>query len=333
MEPETRYTVIGAVVLALIGAAVFAYIWLSSSGRASDFRYYTIYFEKQSLSGLQVGGDVNMRGITVGRVESYRLSRDNINRVKVDVRVARDTPVRENTKAAVSRNVLTGIAHINLATPDIPAPELLEAPPGERFPVIAEGSSNLDQITDSLTRMAASATITLDRANHLLNDDNQRIFSEMMVSIRDLSVGLNARLGSMERAARSVDATALVFQKSARDLTRSVQQVVAGLQPLPEQASDTLREAQATLRELTRATRSLERDIGQAVVRLEGNSTNVLQRADDTMDLGLLELRATAAELRASAELVSRTLDQLQDPRAALVGPGQRQFGPGERPR
>jgi len=333
MEPETRYTVIGAVVLALIGAAVFAYIWLSSSGRASDFRYYTIYFEKQSLSGLQVGGNVNMRGITVGRVESYRLSRDNINRVKVDVRVARDTPVRESTKAAVSRNVLTGIAHINLVTPEAPAPELLKAPAGERFPVIAEGTSNLDQIADSLTRMAASATISLDRANKLLNDDNQRIFSEMMVSIRDLSTGLNARLGSMERAARSVDATALVFQQSARDLTRSVQQVVTGLQPLPAQADDTLREAQTTLREFTRATRALEKDIGQAVARLEGRSSDVLQRADDTMDLGLLELRATAAELRTSAELVSRTLDQLQDPRAALVGPGQRQFGPGERPR
>ena len=98
MEPETRYTVIGAVVLALIGAAVFGYVWLSSSGRASDFRYYTVYFEKQSLSGLQVGGNVNMRGITVGRVEDYSLSRDNVNRVKVNLRVARDTPVRENTR-------------------------------------------------------------------------------------------------------------------------------------------------------------------------------------------------------------------------------------------
>ncbi len=69
MEPETRYTVIGAVVLALIGAAVFGYLWLSSSGRAADFHYYTVYFERQSLSGLQVGGNVNMRGINVGRVE------------------------------------------------------------------------------------------------------------------------------------------------------------------------------------------------------------------------------------------------------------------------
>ena len=333
MEPETRYTVIGAVVLALIGAAVAGYLWLSSSGRASDFRFYTVYFERQSLSGLQVGGNVNMRGITVGRVEAYSLSRDNINRVKVDVRVLRDTPVRENTKAAVSRNVLTGIAHINLDTPAAPAPELTKVPDGERFPVIAEGTSNLDQIADSLTQLSQTATTSLNRASELLSKDNQKIFTELMISVRDLSTGLTARLGAIETATRHIDETALVFKQSARDLTRSAQQVLAATKPLPEQAGDTLSEARATLREFTRATRALERDIGQAVARLEASSAGVLQRADDTMDVGLLELRATAVELRTSAELVSRTLDQLQDPRAALLGPSQRQFGPGEQPK
>lgn len=333
MEPETRYTVIGAVVLALIGAAVAGYLWLSSSGREADFRYYTVYFERQSLSGLQVGGNVNMRGITVGRVEDYSLSRDSINRVKVDVRVQRDTPVRENTKAAVSRNVLTGIAHINLDTPTVSGPELTAVPSGERYPVIAEGTSNLDQIADSLTQLSQTASNSLNRVNELLSKDNQKIFTELMLSVRDLSTGLTARLGAIETATRHIDETALVFQQSARDLTRSSQQLLTAMQPLPGQAGDTLSEAQATLREFTRATRALEKDIGQAVARLESSSVGVLQRADDTMDVGLLELRATAAELRTSAELVSRTLDQLQDPRAALVGPGQRQFGPGEQPK
>ena len=333
MEPETRYTVIGAVVLALVGAAVFGYLWLSSSGRTEDFRYFTVYFEKQSLSGLQVGGNVHMRGITVGRVEDYSLSRDNVNRVKVDLRVQRDAPVLTSTKAAVSRNVLTGIAHINLDTPNAQAPELQQVPRGERFPVIAEGSSNLDQITDSVTHLAERANITLERASELLNADNQRAFSELVINLRDLSKNMNGRLDSFEQAARSMDTTAKVFQQSARDLTRSTQQLLVQMEPLPAQAGDTLREAQVTLRDFSRATQALERDIGQAVARLEGSSSKVLKRADDTMDLGLLELRATAAELRTSAELVSRTLDQLNDPRAALLGPGQRQFGPGEAPR
>ena len=73
MEPDTRYSLIGAVVLALTAAAIIAYLWLSSVGRNADYRFYTVFFERQSLEGLQVGGSVNMRGINVGRVEDYEI--------------------------------------------------------------------------------------------------------------------------------------------------------------------------------------------------------------------------------------------------------------------
>ena len=233
-------------------------------------------------------------------------------------------------KTQENEAVLTGIAHINLETPDPSAPELRTVRAGERYPVIAEGTSNLDQIADSLSRLAETANDSLAKANQLLSPDNQRIFTQLMISMRDLATGLSGRLGSLERAAKSVDDTALVFQESARQLTRSMQQVVNDVQPLPAQAGETLRDAQPALREFTRATRALAQEVTQAVVRLEKNSSGLLQRADDAVDLSVLELRATAAELRTSAELAARTLDQLHDPRAAVLGPGERQFGPGE---
>ena len=122
MEPEARYTTVGATLLALVVAIVLAMAWLARTGARVDFRYYTIYFERQSLEGLQVGGDVNMRGVKVGRVESYSISRQNINRVQVTVRIARGSPVSTNTVAIVDRNILTGLARINLVTPGQPGP-------------------------------------------------------------------------------------------------------------------------------------------------------------------------------------------------------------------
>ncbi|MBN9429089.1 MAG: MCE family protein [Burkholderiales bacterium] len=86
MEPEARYTLVGAVVLALVAAACVAWIWLSQGGGTASFRFYTIHFEKQSLEGLQQGSDVTMRGVKVGRVQEYSISRDNINRVDVIIR-------------------------------------------------------------------------------------------------------------------------------------------------------------------------------------------------------------------------------------------------------
>jgi hypothetical protein len=75
MEPEARFTFIGTLLLALLLAAAAATIWLTRSGARADLRYYTIYFERQSLQGLQVGGDVEMRGVQVGRVERFCASR------------------------------------------------------------------------------------------------------------------------------------------------------------------------------------------------------------------------------------------------------------------
>ena len=120
MEPDVRYTFIGATLVALVVAAVAAIFWLTQAGSRASYRSYQIVFERQSLEGLQIGGDVAMRGIKIGQVLNYSLSSTDINRVTVLIRIQRDAPVTENTVAVVNRTFVTGIARINLRTP-IPA--------------------------------------------------------------------------------------------------------------------------------------------------------------------------------------------------------------------
>ena len=330
MEPDTRYTTIGIVLLALASAAVAAFLWLSSSGSASDYRFYTIYFERQSLEGLQIGGDVNMRGVKVGRVEDYTIQRDNINRVSVKVRVARETPVSENTRAVVARNILTGIARINLETPGTPGPELVAVPDGERHPVIPEGTSNLDEIADAVSRLAVQADEALENLNRVLGPKNQVAFSETLASIRDLTGGLTQRLDALDATARGIQGAAVAFERSSRDIAAAVDRVATTVEPLGREAGGALRDAQTTLRDFAQASRNFDRTMTQSLARLETDVGRLARNADDALDTGTHELRATAEELRASIELITRTLDRLQDPKALLLGPGPRQMGPGE---
>ena len=90
---------------------------------------------------------------------------------------------------------------------------------------------------------------------------------------------------------------------------------------------------QVTLREFTQTSRSLERELVGALARIERDTGGLAKRADDAVDIGVHELRATTEELRASVELITRTLDRLQDPKALLLGPSTRQMGPGEEAR
>src|SRR5215470_8218019 len=128
MEAEARYTFVGAAILVLLAAVAAGILWLQDFGSRRDFSYYNIFFEHQSLDGLSLGGEVAVRGIKVGRVEDIALT-ESVNRV----------PVTQKTVAIVTRNLITGIASVNLVTPATAGPPLVEVPPGESYPVIAEG--------------------------------------------------------------------------------------------------------------------------------------------------------------------------------------------------
>ena len=226
MEPEARYTAVGATLLALIVAVVLAITWLARTGARGDFRYYTVYFERQSLEGLQVGGDVNMRGVKVGRVESYSISSKNINRVRVNVRIDRDTPVSTNTVAVVDRNIVTGLARINLATPGDPGPELAAVQPGESYPVIPEGRSDIEQFTNAMNRLANTGAAALSNVEQLLNKENREAFGAALANLRDLSGALATRMSRLDDVADALGKSALEFGKSSREIAAAVNHLV-----------------------------------------------------------------------------------------------------------
>ena len=312
MEAESHYKTVGATLVCLVVAVVLAMVWLARTGARTDFRYYTIYFERQSLEGLQVGGDVNIRGVKVGRVEDYSISRDNINVVKVTIRIDRNSPVSTNTVAVVDRNILTGIARINLVTPGRPGPELAEVRQGEDNPVIAEGHSDIEQLTGAMNRLAITGAAALANMEDILNKENRDAFRTTLANLRELSGGLAKRMHRFDEVAGAFEKTAAEFGKASREIAVGVETLGKSAQPVASQAD-------TTLRDLSRAAQALEK------------ATVTLSRSlDSATHTGMLELRATAQELRASAEILARAADRLHDPRAVLFGPNPAQLGPGE---
>jgi phospholipid/cholesterol/gamma-HCH transport system substrate-binding protein len=248
MEPEARFTAIGAILLALLLAAAAATVWLTRSGPRADFRYYTIYFERQSLQGLQVGGDVEMRGVQVGRVERFSIARDNINRVQVTIRIDGRTPVATNTVAVVGRKILTGLARIDLVTPGEPGPELTAIDFGEKYPVIAEGQSDLEQIAGAVNGLAVKGASVLASVDELLSKENREAVTATLASIRGMADAIKQTAESSERVAVSADAAA--------------------------------REASATLRELARTAAALERAADVSVHELRATAQEVRSSAE-----------------------------------------------------
>lgn len=312
MEAESKYTYVGVALVVLVVALVTGVIWLNRTGTRSDFNYYTIYFEHQPLDGLQLGADVDMRGIKVGRVEDYQLQPQDINRVRVTVRTDRRAPVRTNTVAIVTRNFVTGIAKIDLITPEPLGPPLTEIQPEQRYPVIPEGESNLDAIAGKVNQLGDMAAETLESLNDVLKPRNRVAITEALDNMRKLTISLNARVADFDRTLATLNSAAAELGHASSRVAKVTETAGAELSPAIRQAEQTLKDISATAASVEKQVSALSRDFSGA--------------ASSTQD----QLTAALIELRRTVDSMNRVLDRLQDPRAALLGAAKNQRGPGE---
>lgn len=327
MEAEARYTWVGLAVLGLLAALLGSALWLKNVGHASDFRLYTIHFERQALDGLQVGADVSLRGVKVGRVEDYALDETTFNRVNVTVRLDRRAPVHEKTTAVVSRNFVTGLASITLVTPSPPGGLLLQAQPGETYPAIAEGRSDLEDITGRVTRIGDIAAETLQRLNGLLNDENTKAVAETLRNLQSASRSLNERLATLDKSVSQVGNAATQVGQASASLARSGERMAAvaeqggrQLEPLLVDARRAVAETRQAMVTASAAIDRLQQQTGRTAARLEATAAGV----DD-------QLSAALSDLRLALDSTARLMDNLREPRSALLGPPPGLLGPGER--
>ncbi|WP_418320345.1 MlaD family protein [Piscinibacter sakaiensis] len=341
MEAEARYTWVGAAVLALLAAMVAAVVWLKNIGGDGEFNRYAIHFQQQALDGLEIGAAVTLRGIKVGRVEDYALAGETLDRVRVTIRVDRRAPAYANTVALVTRNFVTGIAQITLVNGDPPGELLVKIPPGEQYPLIGEGRSDLQEIAGRVNEVGEMATKALANINELLSNDNRAALMATVNSVRELTAGLNSRLDTLEQTTRLVGSSATQIGGAAASFSVAARQFgsaadklgesgerIAGVADRSVQRLDTtldetermLTEARLAFGKIATATDSLQKQAVASAKRLEDSAANV----DD-------QLGATLSELRLSIDTATRVLDRLREPRAALLGPDKSQLGPGEK--
>jgi phospholipid/cholesterol/gamma-HCH transport system substrate-binding protein len=327
MEAEAKYTYVGIAVIAMIGALVMSVLWLKRMGTERDFSRYAIYFEEQALDGLAVGSDVNMRGISIGRVLDYQLSPDKLNRARVDVRLDRRAPVRVNTSAVITRNFVTGIAQIRLVTPEPAGPPLTEAPEGERYPVISEGRSDVAEIAGKVTELGDMAGDAMQRLAQLLSVENRAAAAATLANVRMLSENLRNELTGIDKVIADVGA-------AAREFRRAAGSVAAATDRFGKDATLTLDDTRALIGDMRQATAETQRavaEVAAALVALQGDASRAAIRLDNGMAQFDEQLLVAVGDLRTSLDTMQRSLDRLSDPRAALLGPEPSRLGPGEK--
>jgi phospholipid/cholesterol/gamma-HCH transport system substrate-binding protein len=313
MESDARYAWVGAGLLGLAILLAGGLYWLTGGADKTIMKRYLVYFERQSLEGLQINSAVRMQGVNVGKVSDYAIMPGEAQRVRVILQVDARTPVLEGATAVVSRNLVTGLAAVDLSNLAQGGGPLENVPPGESYPLIKEGVPQLAKVASTLQDLGESSQTTLNRINSLLSDPNQRAIAGTLSNLEAISgmlretlPQLNATLASARQAADRLDGL-------AQDTGVAVRDSQARFGKVAQEAEATLSASRTTLK-------AIDTDVHKMTTQLKRSS-----------DLAMQEVQATAQSLRLAGDALQNAGRSLADPGRVLYGPSKAELGPGER--
>src|ERR1700758_2848915 len=238
METRAHFVAVGAFVLAVILLAFVTVLWLGRSEFSEHAKRYYVFF-RGSVAGLNKGSQVQYNGIPVGRVIDIRVDPDDVEKIQVTVEI--DTSIvdiKTDARAFLEANILNGVATIQIRGGTQEAKEL-EPEPNHRYPVIAAGQSELEQLRANLPELLGDLKETTHSLNALLNEQNRKAVSDSLQNVRTITENFLAPSKEVSEVVENANATVLALKAFFGDVDQSY----AGKGGLRDQLSQTLYDA------------------------------------------------------------------------------------------
>lgn len=313
METRAHHVLIGAFAIGVFLIALGFVLWLSKSGTERAFRTYDIVFN-EAVTGLSVGGLVQYNGIKVGEVSALHLAPDDPRKVIARVRLEAATPVREDTRAKLGLQGVTGLAFIQLSggAPDSPA---LVAGKDGAVPVIPSEASALSRLLASGSDVMTSVNEILMRANELLSEDNVARVAATLDHVEQLTATLAEQRQPLAEAIGQIAA-----------VSRELKVAVGSIDAMAKSTNSMVRnDAHELLQSARQAMDSVDRLVNAASDLVDDNRAAI----DNFSDSGLREVGPAIADLRATLRSLRQLGERLGNSNSILLGREQpREFQP-----
>ena len=282
METRAHHILIGAFTLLVAAAILLFSLWMVKSGSQQDTRLYSVEFH-EAVSGLTVGSAVEYSGIRVGEVERLSLNPDNPAVVLAQVRISKQVPIKQDTKARLALANITGASNIQLSggTPTSPN---LEAPEGQ-LPLIIAEPSPFAKLRLNSEEVITGFKSLLDNANQLFSKENGENFSQMLAN-------LNATTGIVAEQKDDISAGIKNLTQASQQINDTMSQAARMLSQLEGQLNtkgeQVLTNADRTLASLAK----ISNDLDQLLTNNQQALNSGLQ--------GMMEIEPTLRELRST---------------------------------
>lgn len=301
MEPRASYIAVGSFVVVLIAAAMVFVTWLTGTQLEDDGRSYIIYFT-DNVTGLQVGSPIRYRGVSVGTVNRIRIDPTNVERIEIQVDIPRDVPIKQDTRAALEMQGLTGQAYVNLTGGTDESPPLTRQE-GQTAPVIEATPSAIQSILTGAPALLAKLITIAERFEDLLNDENRGSLAATLANVEQFSAQLTT-------AGNEITVT-----------TERVREVAASVASLTETLDSEVLVVTDEFAQTALEARTALRSIERAATEVRGLLNDNREPIRDFTSQGLYEFGLLLSELRALATNLSSLTSRLErDPADLLRG-------------
>jgi phospholipid/cholesterol/gamma-HCH transport system substrate-binding protein len=293
VETRANYVLVGSSVLAAIAAIIIFIFWLGRNQLSKHEDIYHTYFTG-SVTGLSSGSPVRYRGVPVGTVGYIAIDPDNIERIRVTLKLRPHTPIKTDTVASLETAGITGGAYIELSGGTQASPLLLSE--NGEVPVIKSENSSLQSLVDDAPKLLSKLNQLSDQANKLLSNDNVKTISATFDHLNNLSANLDA-------------------------LGPDAKQTIANLNKLTTDLNKQLPALMDTFKQDGTSIRDAANEFHKVGSSLDSVITENRAPLRDFAANGLSEVGTLVANLRTLTDTLNRVADHLdRDPQRYLFG-------------
>lgn len=307
MESRAHAVIAGLFVIVLLIAGVVGLWWFGDRKEATR---EIVIVTQGNVGGLNLQAAVRYRGIRVGKVIDIELDSADVRNILITAEVADSVPLTRATTASLNYQGVTGLAHVLLEDPGTdPSPLTGD---GDMPPRIVMHPSLLQEIGSAGTTLVKESLTFLQRANRMLDAENQRNLAQTLAKLNEAS-------GELASAAQRVGPVLARIETAASDA--NLQRVERGLDRFAAAAGS----ADTTLRSW--------QTVADDVQRVAKSADTLIADANRDGALGELvpRLNRLAGDLEQTNRQLGRVLDQFeQAPQSILSGPPLQPAAPGE---
>ena len=204
METKARFAVVGIFisVFSLLGLVIL--LWIVGGGL--HHKKFDIYVVKtdQSVGGLHRDSNVLYKGVSVGKVTSITIDKNNPQFIKIFIKVEKDLPVKTDTRAKISSNGITGISYVNLIGGSKEAP-MLKKVSKKQYPIIKTVPTTLEKLSVSAGKVMHNMNKFLNRLNGVFNPQSEKYMRQTIKNLYTTTKKIDTLTENLNKSENSLN--------------------------------------------------------------------------------------------------------------------------------